>query len=312
MSAAPSVGGPVMSATSADQPGLQLRLALERAAFRLDVDLCLPGRGITVLAGPSGSGKTTLLRCVAGLEPTARGWVRVPGEAWQDDTAGIRLPPWRRDLGYVFQEPSLFEHLDVRRNLSFGLRRAGRAEGAQALAEAVGLLGIGHLMDRRVGQLSGGERQRVAIARALATRPKLLLLDEPLSALDPARRADVLPWLERLHDELRIPVLYVTHGVDELARLADHLVVLEEGRVRVQGPAGEVLGRSGLPVPVLAGGEEEREACGVLVSAVVVECDAAGKRVRVKFEGGSLWLPGEGLAQGDRLQLRVSALGSAV
>ena len=285
-------------------PGLHLQLSLQRADFGLSVDLRLPGRGITVLFGPSGSGKTTLLRCVAGLEPGARGQVRVLGEAWQDDAARVCLPAWRRDLGYVFQEPSLFEHLDVRRNLDFGLRRAGKPGAAQALAEAVALLGIGHLMDRRIGQLSGGESQRVAIARALATRPRLLLLDEPLSAIDPARRGEVLPWLERLRDELHIPMLYVTHAVGELARLADHLVVLDAGQVRTEGPADALLVDQSLAV--LAGIE-----AGTLVSAEVAERDADGQRLRVQFEGGSLWLPDEGQALGARIWLRVLPFGRA-
>ena len=279
---------------------LSLRLALQRPDFGLSVELELPGRGVSVLFGPSGSGKTTLLRCVAGLEPQARGLVRIGAETWQDDAAGLRLPTWRRDLGYVFQEASLFEHLDVRRNLEFGLRRSARAGGQPALAAAIELLGIGHLLQRSPAQLSGGERQRIAIARALATQPRLLLLDEPLSALDLARRREILPWLERLRDELSIPMLYVTHSADEVMRLADQLVVLEAGKVRVAGPVAEVL--SAIDHPVLQG-----EEAGMLVQARVAERDADWHLVRAEFDGGSLWVRDNGLPLGKPLRLRVLA-----
>ena len=279
---------------------LCLRLALQRPDFGLSVDLELPGRGVSALFGPSGSGKTTLLRCVAGLESQARGLVRIGSETWQDDAAGLRLPTWRRDLGYVFQEASLFEHLDVRRNLEFGLRRSARAGGQPALAAAIELLGIGHLLQRSPAQLSGGERQRIAIARALATQPRLLLLDEPLSALDLARRREILPWLERLRDELSIPMLYVTHSADEVMRLADQLVVLEAGKVRVAGPVAEVL--SAIDHPVLQG-----EEAGMLVQARVAERDEDWHLVRAGFDGGSLWVRDNGLPLGKPLRLRVLA-----
>ena len=202
-----------------------VRLRLPRADFELSVDLQLPARGITVLFGTSGSGKTSVLRSVAGLERAREARVVVAGEVWQDDAAGVFLPTHQRALGYVFQEASLLAHLDVQGNLRYGMKRTRSPQAAQTLQQAIELLGIGHLLERQVGQLSGGERQRVAIARALATAPKVLLLDEPLAALDLARRQEILPWLEALRDELSIPMLYVTHSADELARLADHLVL---------------------------------------------------------------------------------------
>ena len=280
-------------------PPNRIRVAVRRDAFALDVDLELPAAGITVLYGPSGSGKTTLLRAVAGLERAPGGRVAIAGETWQDEAAGLFVPTWRRPLGYVFQEASLFDHLDVRGNLEFGLRRSARA-GAGVLHDAVTLLGIGHLLGRMPAQLSGGERQRVAIARALATQPRLLLLDEPLAAIDVARRHEILPWLERLRDEARTPMLYVTHSADELARLADHVVALEGGRVRASGTLGAVLAR--IEDPVL-GGEE----AGTVLEGCVQERDARWQLARVGFEGGSLWLRDPDVAVGRRVRLRIRA-----
>ncbi|MEY5099103.1 MAG: hypothetical protein RJA36_1822 [Pseudomonadota bacterium] len=280
--------------------GLEIRLALARADFELRADLRLPGRGITVLFGASGSGKTSVLRCVAGLERARQARVVVAGEVWQDDAAGIFLPPHRRALGYVFQEASLFEHLDVRGNLHYGMKRSRSAAAAATLDAAVELLGIGHLLGRTVGRLSGGERQRVAIARALATAPRVLLLDEPLSALDLQRRQEILPWLERLRDELSLPMLYVTHAADELARLADHLVVLERGQVRAAGPVQQVL--AAVESPVLPG-----EEAGALLDGRVSERSSEWQLARVSFDGGELWLRDSGLAPGSRVRLRVAA-----
>ena len=280
--------------------GLQIRLDLPRAGFDLQVDLQLPARGITVLFGPSGSGKTSVLRCVAGLERARAARVVVGGEVWQDDAECLFLPTHRRALGYVFQEASLFDHLDVRGNLHYGMRRSGSAQAQQTLASAIGLLGIGDLLHRRPDALSGGERQRVAIARALATAPRLLLLDEPMAALDQARRQEILPWLERLRDELHIPMLYVTHSADELARLADHLVVLDKGRVKGAGPVGEVL--AAIDSPVVVG-----EDAGALLQGRVAERDSQWHLARVDFAGGSLWLRDSGVPVGRAVRLRVLA-----
>lgn len=282
-----------------------IRLQLTRPAFTLDVDLDLPGDGITVLFGTSGSGKTSLLRCVAGLEHTPGAQVTIAGETWQDGAAGIYLPTWQRPLGYVFQEASLFAHLNVRKNLQFGLKRSpssrnAPSNAAAALDAAIDLLGIAALLDRSTGQLSGGERQRVAIARALATQPRLLLLDEPLASLDQARRQDILPWLERLRDELKIPMLYVTHSSDEVARLADTLVVLDAGKVKACGPVSEVLAATDA-TKVLG------DDTGALLSATVAERDTRWHMARLAFNGGSLWLRDTGLAMGRTVRLRVLA-----
>jgi len=279
---------------------LTLRLRLPRAGFELDIDLRLPGSGVTVLFGPSGSGKTSILRCVAGLERAQDARIVVDGETWQDDAARVFLPTHRRALGYVFQEASLFAHLDVRGNLDFGRKRSRSAEAARTLADAVELLGIGHLLGRQVGQLSGGERQRVAIARALATQPRILLLDEPLAALDAARRQEILPWLEKMHTELKLPMLYVTHSADELARLADHVVMLEEGKVKAAGPVDAVL--SSLEGPAAAG-----EDAGALVHGVVAERSAEWQLMRVDFDRGTLWLRDSGMAVGSAVRLKILA-----
>lgn len=232
----------------APQQQIQARFRLAYPGFSLDVDLQLPGRGVTALFGHSGSGKTSCLRCIAGLERAEDGYLRVNGELWQDSAKGHFLPAHSRAQGYVFQEASLFEHLSVRRNLEYGLKRIKASERRVELDQAADLLGIAHLLERMPGRLSGGERQRVGIARALLTSPKLLLMDEPLAALDHKRKGEILPYLERLHDELEIPILYVSHSPDEIARLADHLVVLDEGKVLASGPIGELLARLDLPM----------------------------------------------------------------
>ena len=277
-----------------------LDFKLPRADFELQIKLDLPASGVTVLYGASGSGKTSVLRCVAGLERARQARLVVAGEVWQDDASGVYLPTHRRPLGYVFQEASLLDHLDVRGNLHYGLRRGGGAAAQQTLNAAVALLGIDHLLARQPAQLSGGERQRVAIARALALQPRLLLLDEPLAALDQARRQEVLPWLETLRSELQIPMLYVTHSADELARLADHLVVLGHGRVLAAGPVQQVL--AAIDSPVVVG-----EDAGALLQGRVVERSAEWHLARVAFDGGALWLRDSGLALGLSVRLRVLA-----
>ena len=268
-------------------------------AFTLDLDLNLPGRGVTAIFGPSGSGKTTLLRCIAGLERTQEGYLSFKGDIWQD--AGIFMPVHKRPLGYVFQEASLFPHLSVMGNLRYGLARS-KTEQKVSLDQAVELLGIGHLLERKPERLSGGERQRVGIARALAVSPSILLMDEPLAALDLARKQEILPYLERLHDELEIPVLYVTHSPDEVARLADYLVAMEAGRVTAHGPLGETLTRIDLPIRL---GEER----SVVLEGIVAERDEIWNLTRVEFNGGSLWTRDRGMTLGRRVRLRVPSGG---
>jgi molybdate transport system ATP-binding protein len=277
---------------------IDARFRIDYPGFALDVDLDLPGRGVTALFGPSGCGKTTVLRCMAGLTRAPRGQLIVNGETWQD--AGQFLPTHRRPLGYVFQDANLFAHLSIRRNLDYGMSRVPDSARRVAFDRAVDLLGIGHLLQRKPGGLSGGERQRVAIARALLTSPRLLLMDEPLSALDLARKNEFLPYLERLHDELEIPVIYVSHAPDEVARLADHLVVMDSGRVVAAGSLRETLTRLDLPIRL---GED----AGVVLDTVVAELDQPWHLARLEFPGGSLWVRDSGHPPGHRVRIRILA-----
>jgi len=277
--------------------GIQAKFQLDWPGFSLDVDLALPARGITALFGPSGSGKTTLLRCIAGLEKTAQGRLVVNGDIWQDHTR--RIPVHQRPLGYVFQEASLFAHLTVLGNLRYGVKRSVHRD-ADALDQAIALLGIEALLDRAPDTLSGGERQRVAIARALALRPRLLLMDEPLAALDFSRKQEIMPYLQQLHRTLDIPVVYVSHAADEVARLADHLVVIHNGRVRTQGPLAETLTRLDFPFAL---GED----IGTIVDATVAAIDVEWHLARLNFAGGSLWTPDPALPLGSLVRVRVLA-----
>jgi molybdate transport system ATP-binding protein len=277
---------------------VRARFHLLRGDFLLDVDLELPGSGVTALFGPSGAGKTTLLRAVAGLERDPAGYCRVLGETWQDQ--GRFLPPHRRPLGYVFQEASLFSHLSVRDNLAYGFRRVPAEQRRVGLGEVAALLGVEQLLARRPDTLSGGERQRVAIARALLTSPRLLLMDEPLAGLDRASKRDILPYLERLHDELAMPVLYVSHAADEVARLADHVVMLEAGRVRASDPIAEWLTRLDLA-------SEQGDAAEAVIQAIVSGHDEEFHLSFLDFAGGRFCVARHGLPTGQPARLRVQA-----
>ncbi|RLJ18254.1 molybdenum ABC transporter ATP-binding protein [bacterium endosymbiont of Escarpia laminata] len=277
---------------------IEARFLIERGDFTLDADFIVPAQGISAIFGASGCGKTTLLRAIAGLEQPSRGYLKIAGEVWQD---GDRfLPPHQRPLGYVFQEASLFPHLSVRGNLEYGYKRLPPEARRVDFDRAVTLLGIGPLLVRRPEGLSGGERQRVAIARALLTSPRLLLMDEPLAALDRQSKTEILPFLERLHEELSIPVLYVSHASDEVARLADQLVLLEQGRVRASGPIGEMLTRVDLP---LAHGDEAE----AIVEARVAEHDETFHLTHLEFPGGRFTVAKKDLPLGQPVRLRLLA-----
>ena len=261
--------------------GISAQVRLQLDSFVLDAGFDAPATGVTALFGPSGSGKTTLLRCIAGLE-RGTGSLHVNGEVWQD--AARFVPVHKRPLGYVFQETSLFPHLSVRANLEYGLKRVLPAERKVLLEQVTEWLGLERLIGRGdPAKLSGGERQRIAIGRALLTSPRLLLMDEPLSALDTASKQEILPYLERLHRELSIPVLYVSHALDEVARLADHLVLLAQGRVIASGALQETLARLDLPTAHL-------DDAGAVIDAAVAQHDEKYHLTRVDFAGGHLWV----------------------
>jgi molybdate transport system ATP-binding protein len=278
---------------------IDAQLQLTRAGgFTLDVNLSLPERGVSMLFGPSGCGKTTLLRCLAGLERGARGRVVVGGEVWQDETRFV--PPHERAVGVVFQDAALFEHLSVRGNLDYGRRRIPRGQARPAQGTAIELLGIEALLDRRPASLSGGERQRVAIARALAMAPRLLLLDEPLASLDAQRKREVLPFLDRLHQSLALPMVYVTHALTEVTRLGDHVVLMQDGRITGSGATLQMLSQ-------LEGPLAHDEDAGVVLPCTVGARDARWHLARMDFDGGSLVVRDGGHAIGAAVRVRVPA-----
>jgi molybdate transport system ATP-binding protein len=280
------------------------RRARQDAGFALDVAFAVPAAGVTALFGPSGCGKTTILAAVAGLLRPDHGRVALDGDVLLDTDRGIALPPERRRCGVVFQDARLFPHLSVAANLRYGLKRAPAGVPGPALAEVVALLGIGHLLARRPAALSGGERQRVALGRALLSRPRLLLMDEPLASLDAARREEVLPFLARLRDVSGLPILYVTHALDEVDALADQLVLLQAGRVVAAGPAETLAARTDLPA--LAA----RRDAGVLVPCTVLGTE--GGLATLGFDGGALVTTARPGPPGTRLRVRLRARDIAI
>jgi len=282
--------------------GIELRLNLARGGLSLDLNLSLPGTGVSAISGPSGAGKTTLLRWLAGLERAASGFIQVGDEVWEDSAARRFVPAHRRAIGYVFQEPGLFPHLNVAQNLAYGWRRLPAAQRTLDRAALLRTLGIEHLLERRPGGLSGGERQRVGIARALLRAPRLLLMDEPLAALDTERKAHILPYLERLREQLAIPMLYVSHSAEEIARLADHLILLEGGKLLASGPLNALLTRLDLP---LAKGLD----AGVVIEGTVSGYDRQWRLLHLSLgpEGGTLRVPHGERPVGSRLRVRVLA-----
>lgn len=278
--------------------GIRASFRTRREALTLDVELSLPPAGITALFGPSGAGKTSVLRCLAGLEPRIGGGMVVDGTVWQDEKR--HLPPHRRSVGVVFQESDLFPHLDVRRNLEYGLRRRPAGERRLDRDEVIGWLGLAPLMDRRPAGLSGGERQRVALGRALLASPRLLLLDEPMAALDEPSRREIFPYLQALRERLSIPVVYVSHSLLETARLADRMIWLVDGRVRAQGPVQEVLSGT-------AFARWQGSGAGVVVEAVVREHDEPFHLTGLDGPWGPLWVRRQDAAPGDRVRVELLA-----
>jgi len=269
-------------------------------AFLLDARFAAPATGITALFGRSGAGKTTLVNLLAGLVRPDRGRIAVGGEVLFSAEEGIDVPPERRRLGYVFQEGRLFPHYSVHGNLTYGRRRGARG-GAIGFDAVVALLGLGALLDRRPGDLSGGEKQRVAIGRALLAEPRLLLMDEPLASLDAPRKAEILPFIEKLRDELHLPVIYVSHAMEEIVRLADTLVLMSEGRIAAVGPVEELTSR--LDLRPLTG----RYEAGAVIRATVAGHDVTYGLSELAFPGGRLRVSHVALPLGTPVRARIRA-----
>lgn len=274
---------------------MRLALKLDRGRFSLDADCGFPLQGTTGVFGPSGAGKTTLLRCIAGLEPDAVGTLQVGESVWQNDE--VFVPPEERRIGYVFQEPRLFAHLTVGDNITFGYRRR---QSTANVAEIVELLGVDALLDRAVTDLSGGEAQRVSIARALASAPDVLLMDEPLASVDTTRRAEILPFLDRLQAQSTTPIVYVSHNLDEICHLCDALVVMENGQVTDSGDLQDVL--LAAKGSALSGHETS-----AVIDTEICGYDDAYALTTVRFSGGEIVLPGHLGEAGKVVRLRVNA-----
>ena len=273
----------------------QIKIQLE--SFTLDANFSIPDRGITVVFGPSGSGKTTLLRAIAGLEKSDDGFLKIGDSVWQKGEDF--LATHKRQIGYVFQDAALFDHLDVKGNLNFVIKRAlGLKE--DFIESIHNLLEIKTLLNRKTMQLSGGERQRVAIARALLTNPKILLLDEPLSALDLKRKNEILPYLDSIHNDLEIPILYVTHSQDEMSRLADHLLLIEDGNIVGSGPVNDMLTR--FDMPLSHGGDAVS-----IIEAEVLKRDSEFNLMHLDFLGGQFIVPDNSFPVQTKVRIRVVA-----
>jgi len=273
-------------------------LHLKRDDFALTAKLELPSQGVTALFGRSGSGKTTLLRCIAGLEKSALGSLSFQGEVWQ--SANSFLPVHQRSIGYVFQEASLFPHLNVTGNLQYGFKRIPVEQRKLQPDEVIKLLGIESLLNRYPDELSGGQRQRVAIGRALLTSPKLLLMDEPMASLDATSKAEILPFLEKLRDQLRIPIIYVSHAIEEVTRLADHLVLLEQGKVIAQGELQSLLTDPSLPFI-------QTETASTVLRASVQKADTGDGLTELKLGQQPLYISKANLSEGQTTRVRVMA-----
>ncbi len=277
---------------------LSVALRHEFSDRTIDVAFEAPTPGVVALFGPSGAGKSTVIKAVAGLLRPGASRIVQDDEVLADSRAGIWVRPERRRIGLVFQDARLFPHMSVANNLRFGMRRVSGAR--IGLDDVVSLLDLGRLMARRPHSLSGGETQRVAIGRALLAQPRLLLMDEPLASLDAARKAEILPFLARLDRALRVPILYVTHALDEVGRLADTLVLIEEGRVIAAGPLPEIAARADLPLA-------RRSDAAAVLPAVVEGHDPARGLTRLLAGGTHLWVPLIGSGQGVGVRVRIPA-----
>ncbi len=276
---------------------LTAKFKIDYAGFNLDVDLNLPAKGVTVVFGPSGSGKTTLLRCLSGLERAPSGYLKLVGQVWQDE--GIFLPIQERKVGLVFQESRLFPHLNIQENLLYGYQRTLPAERNLHLDEVVQVLDLDALLKRTPEKLSGGERQRVSIGRALLTSPKLLLMDEPLASLDMQLKAEIIPFIKRIEDEFKTPIIYVTHSMNEVLQLVDTMVILKSGKVVNFGPVEKVFSDVRLREAV---GDEQ---LGAVLETSVAEHDEEFGLTRLDFMGQALNVPRQNIPVGQSLRVHI-------
>ena len=276
---------------------IECKIKIKLDDFMLDAKFTIPDKGITVVFGDSGSGKTTLLRVIAGLEKSDDGYLKVGDSVWQKGDNFV--PTHKRQIGYVFQDAALFDHLDVKGNLGYVIKRTDGLK-KDFIESIYTLLEIKSLLNRSTVQLSGGEKQRVAIARALLANPKILLLDEPLSALDLKRKNEILPYLDSLHNQLDIPILYVTHSQDETSRLADHLMLIENGKIIGNGPVNEMLTRFDMPMA------RSNEAISIF-DAKVINRDPEFSLMYLEFSGGQFVVPDNGMPIESLVRIRVAA-----
>ena len=278
---------------------LTAQFAIQFPKFQFQVNLDLPLKGMTAVFGPSGCGKTTFLRCLAGLERSPGGMLRLGDDVWQDEARGIFLPISQRSIGYVFQEPRLFPHLTVRSNLEYGLRRTVKENQTLTLEKIVDILDLQHLLQRRPHKLSGGEQQRVAIGRALLTSPSLLLMDEPLSSLDVKRKREILPFIQRLDADLHIPIVYVTHSLQEVLQMATTLLLLKEGKVVGVGPLKEIMAqldsRSFL----------DESQIGAVIDTTIEAHDEHFGLTKLRFADGNIYVPGQKQSIGQHLRVQI-------
>lgn len=280
---------------------LSARCKITYPGFDLDAEIDIDLRGITAIFGPSGSGKTTLLRAIAGLERPRAARIVLDNDVWHDTLLGVFVPPWRRNIGYVFQDARLFPHLSVAGNIAYGQRRTPPERRRFESHHVSDVMGLRDLLGRRTGGLSGGERQRVAIARAVLASPRLLLMDEPVSALDAEAKEEILPFIQRVGEAFGIPILYVSHAIDEVIRLAAQMIVIEEGKVLAAGPLTEVSNRLDLRALI------SRLDAGSVIATVVARHDPGNGLTRLKFAGGQLVAPLMDVPVGTAINLRIRA-----
>ncbi len=278
---------------------LQAKFRVHYPSFSLDAEMRLPTKGVTVVFGPSGAGKTTLLRCLSGLEKAPSGFMKFADQVWQDDARGIFIPPHKRKTALVFQESRLFPHLSVQENLLYGYRRTAPLDRNLHLDEVVQVLGLADLLKRYPHKLSGGEKQRAAIGRALLTSPKLLLMDEPLAALDRQRKAEIIPFIKSVEDKFAMPIIYVTHSMHEVLQLVNTMVILQAGKVVRQGPAQEIF--SDVRLKEVLGDEQ----LGAVLETSVAEHDEEFALTRLDFMGQTLIVPKQNVAVGKTLRVHI-------